>query len=804
MRHTPLPPSRRRGVMLLIVTLVLTALALSGAALLTLMKTENEATATRGRKELTTGVVRSAVVYLIGCVEQTEEERERNGGLYNNDEYFCAKPLLTKEEGGADTSRFTILSPKLEDSKIDGIRYGLVDESTRLNLQTVLEWDKESPGAGRTALMKLPGMTTIAADSILDWIDPDEQARQNGAEARYYANAKLPYSPRNATPVFLEELLLARGVTRAQLYGSDENFTYNAETIGVEESSGGYGGSLLSTPTASRNAAATDSVPWTALLTVFSAEKDDDPRGEARVNLNGDNLNFLYQELAPRVGDDVAKFIVLYRQYGPEANERNATASASPRGTQRRGRQSGYLQNSGRRGATDESATTTNATVGNLAQAQIDDSVAATTTLKTPLDIVGARVVVGNVAYDSPIRDSRDASNAAKLMTLLDYASTSESTTIVGRVNVNAAPRPVLAAIPGLATADVQRILSERPEIGRAIPNDYRHATWLYTKGLVSLDAMKNLYDKTTARGDVYRGQIVGFLDHSNETERAEVVVDGTTEPPRQVFYKDLSTLGKGFSDATLLGGLTTGDALSADASVGELDWSAATGFIEVEREKSGYMGTSDDVFASLDAAESTAGVTGVDGLNPAPIDAFSAGFGGTSSNGASLGSTDFNAPDAALGDGGATGALPNDATLGAAVPDASGGENATGGGTQSRRDRLLDALRTSRESRQTRNRGLSGASDANDATEENPATAQDSAAPSFENDAPATAARNGARTNRNGSNASRNAANSAIDDSNAADNSSATDRTQNALDALRRTRENGNRGGRRGGAAEE
>ena len=133
MRHTPLPPSRRRGVMLLIVTLVLTALALSGAALLTLMKTENEATATRGRKELTTGVVRSAVVYLIGCVEQTEEERERNGGLYNNDEYFCAKPLLTKEEGGADTSRFTILSPKLEDSKIDGIRYGLVDESTRLH-----------------------------------------------------------------------------------------------------------------------------------------------------------------------------------------------------------------------------------------------------------------------------------------------------------------------------------------------------------------------------------------------------------------------------------------------------------------------------------------------------------------------------------------------------------------------------------------------------------------------------------------------------------------------------------------------
>ena len=798
---SPLPPSRRRGVMLLIVTLVLTALALSGAALLTLMKTENEATATRGRKELTSGVVRSAVVYLVGCVEQTEEERERNGGLYDNGEYFRAKPLLTKEEGGADTSRFTILSPKLEDSRIDGIRYGLVDESTRLNLQAVLDWDKASPGAGRTALMKLPGMTAIAADSILDWIDPDEQARQNGAEARYYANAKLPYSPRNATPVFLEELLLARGVTRAQLYGSDENFTYNAEKIGVEESSVDLGGSLVSTSTTSRNAAATDAVPWTALLTVFSAEKDDDPRGEARVNLNVDDLNFLYRELSPRVGDDVAKFIVLYRQYGPEANEQNSTSTASSRGAQRRGRRSGYLQNASGTGANAASATTTNATVGNLAQARIDDSVAATTTLKTPLDIVGARVVAGNVAYDSPIRDSRDASNAAKLMTLLDYASTSESTTIVGRVNVNAAPRPVLAAIPGLATADVQRILSERPEIGRAIPNDYRHAAWLYTKGLVSLDMMKSLYDKTTARGDVYRGQIVGFLDRSNEVERAEVVVDGTTEPPRQVFYKDLSTLGKGFSDATLLGGLTTDDALNADASLGELDWNAATGVVELERENSGYFGTSDDVFASLDAAESAAGVANVDGLNPGANGANNAGFSGTNFNGTSLGSTNVDATGASLGAADATATTQNSETLGATTSDAGAG-NATGGGTQSRRERLLDALRTSRESRQTRNRGLSGA---NDATAVDSVATTEPATISPESEAPAPAARNGGGRGGNGSNASRNdSANASNNSSAAGDDSSATDRTQSALDALRRTRGNGNRGGRRGGAADE
>ena len=793
MKNIPLPPSRRRGVMLLIVTLVLTALALSGAALLTLMKTENEATSTRGRKELTSGVVRSAVVYLVGCVEQTEEEREKMGGLYDNADYFCAKPLLTKEEGGVDTSRFTVISPKLEDSKIDGIRYGLVDESTRLNLQAILEWDKASPGAGRTALMKLPGMTTTAADSILDWIDPDEQARQSGAEARYYANAKLPYSPRNATPVFLEELLLARGVTRAQLYGSDENFTYGAEKIGVEDSNDDLGGSLLSTPSTTGRADS-DAVPWTELLTVFSAERDDDPRGEARVNLNGDNLSFLYQELSPRVGDDLAKFIVLYRQYGPETSDQNAPAS--PGGARRGGRRSGYLQNAAggnASGANGSNTNPTNATVGVLAQAQIDDSVAATTTLKTPLDIVGARVVVGNVAYDSPIRDSRDAANAAKLMTLLDYASTSESTTIVGRVNVNAAPRPVLAAIPGLTTADVQRIISDRPDVSRPVPADYRHAAWLYTKGLVSLDAMKSLYDKTTARGDVFRGQIVGFLDRANEIERAEVVVDGTTEPPRQVFYKDLSTLGKGFSDATLLGGLTTGGALSDDAAVGPLDWNAATDVFEVEREGSGYLGTgtSDGAFSALDASKSAAGLTSVDGLSPSASDAYNPGVGGTNFNGTGLGSTDGAATDASLGGLGATASPSNDATLGATTTDATGGENSTGGGTQSRRERLLDALRTSRESRQTRNRGLGGATD--ESVAESPEAATAAPTPTTEN--AATTSRGGAGTSRNGSGATRNAS------ANDADvESSATDRTQDALDALRRARGNGNRGNGRGG----
>lgn len=671
-KRSALPRDARSGVMLLIVTLVLTTLTLSGAALLTLMKTEQEATFTRGREELVRGVARSAVVYLAACVETTPTERDKKGGLYNNPQLFCASQLLDRSEGGADSSRFTILSPKLEDSTITGARYGLVDESSRLNLQAVLEWEQEEAGAGRSALMKLPGMTQIAADSILDWIDPDETPRQNGAEASYYSQRKLPYSPRNATPVFLEELLLARGVTRTQLYGADENFTYNTEKSSGNESQAMLGSSLRGVATSIGNENAQGvTAPWNALITVFSAEKDVDPNGEARVNLNVDDLQFLYQELESRVGADLAKFIVLYRQYGPKAQEE--TAAPTRRGY---GRSASRL-------ATPLAAT---GNVAPLAQAPLDYNVAATTQLATPLDVVGAVVQINDVDFASPLLDSTARANIDRIMTLLDYASTSPTTTIIGRVNVNAAPRPVLSAIPGLASADVQRILDARPDPSEATPSEFRHATWLYSKGIVNLDAMKKLYNKTTGRGDVFRGQIVGFLDDSDETTRAEVVVDGTTIPPRQVFYKDLTSLGKGFSDAVLLGGnVNSTPDPNAPFGVSELDWQAVQDFSDSSRGSSGYnLGTfsSDDPFAAVEVA-----------------------------NDASP-STDFNAASQLPAD---DSFMAVDGVRDAASPyDATGTQDAS----SSRRDRILQALQTSRADRQSRNQSLSSSSTTDAAAE--------------------------------------------------------------------------------------
>ena len=45
----------------------------------------------------------------------------------------------------------------------------------------------------------------------------------------------------------------------------------------------------------------------------------------------------------------------------------------------------------------------------------------------------------------------------------------------------------------------------------------------------------------------MYRAQIVGYFDEPAPTMRVEVVLDATTQPPRQLYWKNLRDLGLGY-----------------------------------------------------------------------------------------------------------------------------------------------------------------------------------------------------------------------------------------------------------------
>jgi general secretion pathway protein K len=88
------------------------------------------------------------------------------------------------------------------------VNINLVSERTLRKIITNLGWEGEA--------------RDMVVDSILDWRDPDDFSRLNGAENDYYQSLKEPYNCKNGNLDSVEELLLVRGVTRELFYGKRE------------------------------------------------------------------------------------------------------------------------------------------------------------------------------------------------------------------------------------------------------------------------------------------------------------------------------------------------------------------------------------------------------------------------------------------------------------------------------------------------------------------------------------------------------------------------------------------------------
>ena len=63
------------------------------------------------------------------------------------------------------------------------------------------------------------GQMTPIVNSILDWIDPDDNTRLQGAERDYYQGLNPPYFAKNGPIDDLSELLLIKGITPELYYG---------------------------------------------------------------------------------------------------------------------------------------------------------------------------------------------------------------------------------------------------------------------------------------------------------------------------------------------------------------------------------------------------------------------------------------------------------------------------------------------------------------------------------------------------------------------------------------------------------
>jgi hypothetical protein len=557
-------------MIVLVVMIVIVMLTLAGLSFVWTLSTENKAAHLHGEQLQLGQALTSGQEYVRAICSGSRQRREEMGDLSDNETLF-RDVVLDCDAEGRRQARISILAPPDGQRDSTGNRYGLLDESAKLNLAVLQQWEQSEAGVSERALMNLPGMTETIAAAILDWIDADTTPRPSGAEAEYYTSRGLPYVPRNGVPASLEELLLVRDVGRYQLLGADVDVNYRVDGREMQVASATPGGGATATNT-----------PWSTMLTMYSAERNTTSEGQPRIDLNQDDLESLYAELEDVFDTEKAAFIIAYRQFGPDDT-------------------SGTRQPTTRRGAA-RPRPTTRSTSRSAGRGQddpdrwLDLSQPAQFEVESIFDLIGAQVLVppdrqGDSETDSRYRRTRrratstgsaDSIAAAEdeaeeriirspfeddpaamrdyLAELLDRTAVDSRPVIRGRINVHQAPREVLVGIPGVESDTVDRILSARlSHAGSEATIARRHAIWLLAEEVVDLAQMKRLAPFVTGGGDVFRGQIVAVLDDSPLAARAEVVIDSTATPPRQVYWKDLSLLGRGFPPEVVGGALARG-----------------------------------------------------------------------------------------------------------------------------------------------------------------------------------------------------------------------------------------------------
>lgn len=446
-------------------------------------------------------------------------------------------PEAGQTAGGTRTAKFSVRAVVPDEGGTYVQRYGVVDEGGKLNINSLIALDSTGEQL-YAALMKLPNMTEDVANAIVDWVDTDDTERANGAETNHYQSLTFPYKTKNGPLNSLDELLLVRGVTPELLYGGDRN--RNGVLDGDETD---------------------DTRGWSDYLTVYGREINVDMSGTVRIYLNGDDLDTLFKQLQQAVGEEMAAYILASKVFSPtRAQTTTATLNLSSTGG------SGGTMTftvTGASGAQQGQRPKVAATTEQLltaVQAQIASTGTSGKRVRSLMDLTNTQIALPRppgtpddvpdyVAY-SPMLDQTKL--AELLPALLNKTTTRQAVEMVPRINVNSAPREVLLAVPNLTEAEVDAILTVRPnqvftDVGTI------STAWLVTSGALTADKFKRVERYLTGSSMVYRVQSIGYTRPDGPLARMEAVIDTNQGAPRFLMVRDLSDLDnpRGFRPTT-------------------------------------------------------------------------------------------------------------------------------------------------------------------------------------------------------------------------------------------------------------
>lgn len=560
-------------MVLIIVLVVIVLLSLGAYTFSEFMIIETRAAAFNGRAVQARALADSGVEFV--SVVLGDRASLPTVGLYHNPSLFQGHLILNSQQAGG-RGRFTVVAPVEGDLSARLIRFGLIDESSKLNLNTIAALvPAEKPADTNTAngngqgstpgtpassnsstdteteeglpnpLMGIPGMTIEISEAIFDWIDEDDEQRTYGAENEYYQSLSPPYECKNAKLETLDELLLIRGITPQILFGEDAN---RNGLLDPNENDG-----PLTAPF--DNADGMLDRGWSAYLTVYSRELNLQSDRTMRIDVNTNTLSDVYDKLEDTFDEDKAKFVVAYRINGPmpavdpQTGAQTTTQAdrAPPDGSTRITPQQA-AQRLGQAVA---------GRSGQVTRGGMDLTAGGKVKINSIYELVGVQVKAQidgvSTVLDSPWPEETGAM-ATYLPDLMDKISTHGSEQFFeGRININQAHKEVLLGLPTMTEDIAHKIVSGQLRGSNGEPlaeSDNTRATtmWLLTEGIVDLPTLRTLDPYITSRGDVFRMQVMGHFDGGGPVVRVEAIIDATQNPPQPIFFRDLTDLGRGYA----------------------------------------------------------------------------------------------------------------------------------------------------------------------------------------------------------------------------------------------------------------
>ncbi len=542
MRH-----ARRRGMALIVVMVLTLMVALGAYGFMAHMQSEYQSAKSAKEQAAAKQAAFSGLEYSLSLIDLPITKRTSLGRLDDNPELFQAIAVESTEGSQTDetpTWSFCLISPertrsdasnendrgmnsrrrsssnrsRSDDLVQEHYRFGLENESAKVNLSILPLWERIQPGTAARLLASLPGSDESSIRLALQELGLFNDINQQRSSRRG--------SMRNA-PSTTSRLQNSSDITinlsRRLWDAGDCNGNYRIDPFEMillqQEASAGERSRNLRMTSGDRNTS-NMAIGWNRYLTWHSGIRNANAAGTPRIDLNQTDLSALHQQLSAVWAPECANFVIAFRQFGPATATNRSSEEQSARD---------WTPNY---------------------------QTPARHPLTSPLDLIDTFVEIpkenGKTARMKSPFSAEISSGSDYLERLLDDVTTTPSPVLIGTIDLMEAPREVMLAVPGMTAIVADRIIASRAKF--PFESHPKSLAWLLTERIVTPQSLRMIFPWIAMRSDVYRTQSIGFRDLQSHVYRCTAILDARTLPASYHSVETWHTWDKGFDLESLQG----------------------------------------------------------------------------------------------------------------------------------------------------------------------------------------------------------------------------------------------------------